>query len=257
MCNTCLATFYSSDRYQKHFPCNPDRVQAEIMPTDDLEFKDFNKCVDLADIVYADMESILAKFDDDDDDANSNLLQKHIPCCVASYWVSKVESHFGGGKYKEFKGEDCIKDFVDKIELLAKYIFERNKTQTATRTPAVKTSEELKRHEEATNCIWCNCEFDPESKLQQKVFDHDHLTGKYRGPACQGCNNKLRQDRKKLIVAFHNFRGYDSHGLCLQGFSQKPGWTLRPIAQTSEKYISQRTGGYHPRRPCWKENPFP
>jgi hypothetical protein len=70
------------------------------------------------------------------------------------------------------------------------------------------------------------------------VFDHDHLTGKYRGPARQGCNNKLRQERKKLIVAFHNFRGYDSHGLCLQGFAVKPDWSLRPIAQNSEKYIS-------------------
>src|SRR5271156_1255278 len=48
----------------------------------------------------------------------------------------------------------------------------------------------------------------------------------------------LLQDKKKLVVAFHNFRGYDSHALCLQGFALKPNWQLKPIAQNSEKYIS-------------------
>ena len=86
--------------------------------------------------------------------------------------------------------------------------------------------------------MWCHIVFeDGADSLSHKVFDHCHLTGKYQGPACQRCNNKLRQDRK-VLIAFHNFRGYDSHGLCLQGFARKPNWMLRPIAQNSEKYLS-------------------
>ena len=96
----------------------------------------------------------------------------------------------------------------------------------------------MARHELATTCIWCKEPFVPGDKLRQKVFDHDHLTGKYRGPACQGCNNKLRQNRETLVVVFHNFRGYDSHALCLQGLSNKPQWELRPIAQNPEKYLA-------------------
>src|SRR5580700_3563882 len=129
-----------------------------------------------------------------------------------------------------------MKNLVKFFKTIAIHIYERNKI--ATRVPGVRTPAEMLRHDAATACMWCKRNFNPENKLLLKVFDHDHLTGKYRGPACQGCNNKLRQDRKKLIVAFHNFRSYDSHGLCLQGFALKPDWSLRPIAQISEKYIS-------------------
>ena len=91
----------------------------------------------------------------------------------------------------------------------------------------------------ATNCSWCKREFDF-SELGKKVFDHDHLSGQYRGAACQGCNNKLRQDRNSLVVFFHNFRGYDSHALCLQGFAKhgNGNWDLKPIAQNPEKYMA-------------------
>ena len=146
-------------------------------------------------------------------------MQKHIPCCVGSYWVSKVEDY--DGKYKQFEGPNCFEDFVNKIENLVKYIYERNKLKS--HELAVRSCEEMVRHDAATECMWCHIVFkDGADSLNRKVFDHCHLTGKYRGPACQRCNNKLRQDRKVLIVAFHNFRGYDSHGLCLQGFARKP-----------------------------------
>src|ERR1700722_12397639 len=95
----------------------------------------------------------------------------------------------------------------------------------------------MRRHDLATKCMWCSIVFvEGADSLDRKVFYHCHLTGKYRGPVCQRCNNKLRQDRKKLTVAFHNFRGYDLYGLCLQGFANKRNWVLRPIAQNSEKY---------------------
>src|SRR5271156_6054859 len=52
MCNTCLATFYNSERHENHLPCEPDGyIQTEIMPEEDLEFRDHSKAVDLADIV--------------------------------------------------------------------------------------------------------------------------------------------------------------------------------------------------------------
>ena len=75
------------------------------------------------------MESIFEKCVHDEN-SDANLLQKHIPCYVGSYWVSKIQSFQNGdcGKYKEFKGPTCIADFVNKIEELVRYIFERNKT---------------------------------------------------------------------------------------------------------------------------------
>ena len=43
-----------------------------------------------------------------------------------------------------------------------------------------------------------------------KVRDHCHVTGKFRGAAHNKCNSKLRISRK-LTLIFHNLQGYDGH----------------------------------------------
>ena len=43
-----------------------------------------------------------------------------------------------------------------------------------------------------------------------KVRDHCHVNGKFRGAAHNQCNLKLRIPRK-LAVTFHNLHGFDGH----------------------------------------------
>ena len=43
-----------------------------------------------------------------------------------------------------------------------------------------------------------------------KVKDHCHITGKYRGVSYWSCNINLKLT-KKIPVIFHNLRGNDSH----------------------------------------------
>ena len=45
---------------------------------------------------------------------------------------------------------------------------------------------------------------------EEKVRDHCHVTGKFRGAAHWNCNMNF-QLTKKFPVIFHNFRGYGSH----------------------------------------------
>ena len=45
-----------------------------------------------------------------------------------------------------------------------------------------------------------------------KVRDHCHLTGNYRGPAHNVCNINVKQKDSNFIpFAFHNFSKYDCH----------------------------------------------
>ena len=44
----------------------------------------------------------------------------------------------------------------------------------------------------------------------EKVRNHCHITGKYRGAAHWSCNVNLKLT-KKFFIIFHNLKGYDSH----------------------------------------------
>ena len=45
---------------------------------------------------------------------------------------------------------------------------------------------------------------------EEKVRDHCHITGKFRGAAHWNCNINF-QLTKKVAVTFHNFRGHNRH----------------------------------------------
>ena len=66
--------------------------------------------------------------------------------------------------------------------------------------------------ETAGECHICNQKY---SEKDEKVRDHCHITGKYRGSAHSYCNSKLKIDYTniKIPIIFHDLRGYDSHFL--------------------------------------------
>lgn len=45
---------------------------------------------------------------------------------------------------------------------------------------------------------------------KDKVLDHDHLNGRYRGAAHNNCNINYKLP-KHIPVIFHNLAGYDAH----------------------------------------------
>ena len=54
-------------------------------------------------------------------------------------------------------------------------------------------------------CWICNEELDTD-----KVIDHCHVAGKFRGATHNKCNINLKLP-KKLQIIFHNLQGYDAH----------------------------------------------
>ena len=69
------------------------------------------------------------------------------------------------------------------------------------------SAEEEERFQLSSKCWICSKLFDAGDN---KVRDHCHVTGKYRGSAHWSCNINLRLT-KKIPIKFHNLRGYDSH----------------------------------------------
>ena len=71
----------------------------------------------------------------------------------------------------------------------------------------VMTEEEEHLFQQSNNCWICKKLIDNDD---EKVRDHCHITGKFRGAAHWDCNINF-QLTKKLPVIFHNLKGYDSH----------------------------------------------
>ena len=69
------------------------------------------------------------------------------------------------------------------------------------------SAEEEERFQLSNSCWICDKLFDVGD---DKVRDHCHITGKYKGVAHWSCHVDLKLS-KKVPVIFHNLRGYDSH----------------------------------------------
>ena len=92
------------------------------------------------------------------------------------------------------------------------------------------TNEDDKIYNNSHICWICKQELNTD-----KVRDHRHVTGKFRGAAHNKCNLKLRIPTK-LPVIFHNLQGYDGHLIFkeLNNFDE----VITVIPKGIDKYMS-------------------
>ena len=88
-------------------------------------------------------------------------------------------------------------------------------------------------------CRFCEKEFG-----DNKVRDHCHLIGKYRGPVHNICNKKAKQNDNNFIPSiFHSFRKYDRHMFFKKLVDNKNDKVeFEIIPKTNEEYISVANG---------------
>ena len=87
------------------------------------------------------------------------------------------------------------------------------------------------------------------NKPKDKIREHDHSSGKYRGAACKSCNVKEGKARQSIPVFFHNGSNYDFHFIVkpLTKILNEVGNEnkLDLLSRTTENYIAITYGTYY------------
>ena len=198
----------------------------------ELSGKDKIKMTMLHTFMVADFESVLSPVGSFS--GNQYFESEHVPC---SYSLVMESDYQQLCKFKAFIGhtpEETIADFCETILAWSKevHFFYRSFI------PMEKLSrEQMTEFVLATNCYICGKVF-TRGKGNHKVRDHDHLTGKYLGAACEGCNINRRPDRMYIPLFFHNGKNYDTHLLIKEITKAKYDCKFEGIAQNSQKIMS-------------------
>ena len=129
--------------------------------------------------------------------------QEHVPCSFA-YKVVCVNNKFSK-KIVLYRGKDAVDKFIKSI--LNEYNYCRKVVRKHFNKNLIMSVEEEERFEQSNICWICNKLID---LSDEKVRDHCHISGKYRGATYWSCNINLKVT-KKVPVIFHNLKGYDSH----------------------------------------------
>ncbi|CAC5396014.1 unnamed protein product [Mytilus coruscus] len=115
----------------------------------------------------------------------------------------RIESHYSHPAKVVLTQNNLSKFYDDLIDKFKAWVdqfqergsgFDFNSIKSVQDKPILNKYEE-DEFQEATECYICGKEFEENNKVRE----HDHLSGKYRGAACQSCNTKEDKCKKKTI----------------------------------------------------------
>ena len=174
----------------------------------------------------------------DPNKSSTTKINKHTPSGYSIFTHCSFDE--SKNKLNYYGGDDCMKKFCkDLREHSTKIInYEEKKIIPLT------TKEEI-YHNRQKVCYICKNEFDNnhttesgslERKKQQKVRDHCHYVGKYRGAAHNICNLRYKVP-KKIPVVCHNGSTYDYHFI-INGLVKEFKRNFECLGENTEKYIT-------------------
>ena len=256
-CLNCLSGYVDPEKLEKHKEyCSEEESIKINMPKPDtyIKFKNYLYSERAPFAIYADFESILKPLDTCKPDPNKSYTlkyQKHEPVSFVYYIKSFNESVYKSKLRKYVKENeedpDTIDVFINWLEEDVKIISGLGNKKM------VITPEEQKQFSQASNCWICGKLLN----LQDRVRDHCHFTGRYRGAACNICNLKYCKPNN-ISVFFHNLSGYDSH-LFIKKLNTTMG-NIDCIPNNEENYISFsktiKTGEYKNKKGETKDKYF-
>ena len=212
-CRCCLQGFSSENFLMEHKEnCLIINGKQNVMlGKGSISFKNYSKQLPAPFKIYADFECILSgtlskgvKSRDKNNGSYAEEYQDHIPCSFA-YKVVCVDNKFSKDVVL-YRGKNAVYKFIEAILKECKYCKKIIKNHF--NKNLVMSAEEEEKHFQLSNsCSICDKLF---NVGDDKVRDHCHITGKYRGTAHFSCNANLKLS-KKIPETVHNLRGYESH----------------------------------------------
>ena len=163
-------------------------------------------------VIYADFEAITEKIDScvpPDGKSYTSTYQSHKACGYGYKLVCRYDNKYSK-PVEIYRGGDAIDKFIV-IQMMNEVKDCKRIVREHFQKPLVMTFGNLRDFQNATKCHICEKIFKPED--DDKVIDHCHITGKYRGAAHSDCNLEwaISAENLKITVVFHNLKGYDCH----------------------------------------------
>jgi hypothetical protein len=228
-CNYCLCYFLSQQRLKKHASCCTNRGQMLEMPPEMsfMKFKNFHKQVPVPFLIAADFETIQCS--EIQGQRKCIARREHQAIAFGAIRVSEHEEY--NGKLVTYIGKNCVEKFLYYLEKqwkIIENILYNNKCSM------IYDQDDMMSFQKASVCYLCN------KKLMsfQKMRDHCHLTGKFRGAACLTCNLVHSSiSNLKIPVIFHGGENFDFN-LIIQKLYKLKQKKLYIIPKNSEKILS-------------------
>ncbi|CAB3982653.1 Gastrula zinc finger [Paramuricea clavata] len=240
-CLHCLHSCVSKEVLEKHketcLEVNGTQVVKLPKEGPKIKFENHRNSMPVPFVIYADFESILVPEDrkvesgNPEDKSSTDLYQTHKACSFGLKTVCHYDDKYSG-EYKSYVGEDAALVFLKTV--LKESFRCREMVNNIFKKKMVITPKQEFEFQAARNCSICGNDLG-----EDRVRDHDQVTGMYRGAAHNICNLKYRITWKVPVV-FHNLRGYDSH-LIMQEIG-KFKMDVNVIPNNMEKYISFSLG---------------
>ena len=234
ICLNCLSSYKCKKSLDEHKEyCYNNECVKTIMPEEGtfLRFKNFLHSEKVPFVVYADTEALIKEMHNCDPNPQKSYTkkyQKHEPVSF-SYYIKCFDNSVCEPILRTYtkstpEEEDAMDVFIKWLEEDVKAIANIKPKKM------IFTEEDKKRFNKSKECWICE-----EPLKDNKVRDHCHYTGRYRGAAHNSCNLKYRKP-KFIPVFFHNLSGYDSH-LFIKKLGS-PNENMDCIPNNEEKYIS-------------------
>ena len=244
-CLNCFNSFKSPDSLDKHkeYCYNNECVKISMPPPNTfLRFKNFRYSEKAPFAIYADFESLIKPMDNCDPDPNRSYTkkyQKHEPISFC-YYIECFNNTLCKEIFNDETKRKQLKSYIktkpedpDAIDVFIKWLEDDVKfLANITQKKMIFTKENEKQFNMASDCWICG-----EELGNDRVRDHCHYTGCYRGAAHNSCNLKYRKP-ESVPVFFHNLTGYDSHLFIKKLGSSNKKETIECIPNNEEKYIT-------------------